>query len=157
VIVAVGTDTDVCVGARLGSGTMRAEGTFTVASFVPAQIDPPPTAIEVGIPVGTAVMEKVYEGDVSGRSATIFTSAFDMGTGIGTYVALETFEGRLGEKSGGFAYVHSATTTGSDRRYELFVIVPGSGVGDLAGISGGGGMSVDADDTHRVWFDYQVG
>ena len=106
---------------------MRAEGTFTVASFVPASVAPPPAAIEVGLPVGTAVLEKVYEGDVSGRSATIFTSAFDMGTGVGTYVALETFEGRLGERSGGFAYVHSATTTGSDRRNELFVIVPSSG------------------------------
>jgi hypothetical protein len=102
-------------------------------------------------------MEKVYEGDVSGRSATIFTSAFDMGTGVGTYVALETFEGRLGERSGGFAYVHSATTTGSDRRNELFVIVPSSGVGELAGISGGGGMAVDPDDTHRVWFDFDLG
>ena len=91
---------------------MRAEGTFTVASFVPAQVEPPPVAVEVGIPVGTAVMEKVYDGDVSGRSATIFTSAFDMGTGMGTYVALETFEGRLGDRTGGFAYVHSATTTG---------------------------------------------
>ena len=136
---------------------MRAEGTFTVASFVPASVAPPPAAIEVGLPVGTAVLEKVYEGDVSGRSATIFTSAFDMGTGVGTYVALETFEGRLGERSGGFAYVHSATTTGSDRRNELFVIVPSSGVGELAGISGGGGMTVDPDDTHRVWFDLDLG
>jgi hypothetical protein len=136
---------------------MRAEGTFTVASFVPASVAPPPAAIKVGLPVGTAVLEKVYEGDVSGRSATIFTSAFDMGTGVGTYVALETFEGRLGERSGGFAYVHSATTTGSDRRNELFVIVPSSGVGELAGISGGGGMAVDPDDTHRVWFDFDLG
>ena len=136
---------------------MRAEGTFTVDSFVPASVAPPPAAIEVGLPVGTAVMEKVYEGDVSGRSATIFTSAFDMGKSVGTYVALETFEGRLGERSGGFAYVHSATTTGSDRRNELFVIVPSSGVGELAGISGGGGMTVDPDDTHRVWFDFDLG
>ena len=136
---------------------MRAEGTFTVASFVPASVAPPPAAIEVGLPVGSAVLEKVYEGDVSGRSATIFTSAFDMGTGVGTYVALETFEGRLGERSGGFAYVHSATTTGSDRRNELFVIVPSSGVGELAGISGGGGMAVDPDDTHRVWFNFDLG
>ena len=102
-------------------------------------------------------MEKVYEGDVSGRSATIFTSAFDMGTSVGTYVALETFEGRLGERSGAFAYVHSATTTGYGRRDELFVIVPSSGVGELAGISGGGGMTVDPDDTHRVWFDFDLG
>jgi hypothetical protein len=136
---------------------MRAEGTFTVTTFVPAQVQPPPAAIDVGVPVGTAVLEKVYDGDVSGRSATIFTSAYDMGTGVGTYVALETFEGRLGFRDGGFAFVHSATTTGSDRRYELFVIVPSSGVGELTGISGGGGMSVDADDTHRVWFDYSLG
>jgi hypothetical protein len=136
---------------------MRAEGTFHVASFVPAEIQPSPAAIEVGIPVGTAVMEKQYEGDVSGRSATVFTSAFDMGTGVGTYVAMETFEGRLGDRAGGFAYVHSATTTGSDRRNELFVIVPSSGTGDLAGISGGGGMAVAPDDTHLVWFDYELG
>ena len=135
---------------------MRAEGTFTVASFVPAWLTPPPPAIEVGLPVGTAVMEKVYEGDVSGRSATIFTSAFDMGTGVGTYVALETFEGRLGERSGGFAYVHSATTTGSDRGNQFFAIVPSSGFGELAGISGTGGMDIDPDDTHRVWFDYEL-
>jgi hypothetical protein len=136
---------------------MRAEGTFTVASFVPASLTPPPPAIEVGLPVGTAVMEKVYEGDVSGRSVTIFTSAFDMGTGVGTYVALEIFEGRLGERSGGFAYVHSATTTGSDRSNPFFAIVPSSGVGELAGISGAGGMVIDPDDTHRVWFDYELG
>lgn len=135
---------------------MRAEGTFTVASFLPARVEPAPGEIEVGIPVGTAVMEKVYDGEVSGRSATIFTSAFDMGTGVGTYVAMETFEGRLGDRTGGFAFVHSATTTGSDRRDEMFVIVPSSGVGDLAGISGGGGMDVEPDDTHRIWFDYDL-
>jgi hypothetical protein len=135
---------------------MRAKGTFVVASFVPAQIEPPPVAIEAGVPVGTATMEKVYDGEVHGRSATIFTSAFDMATGVGTYVALETFAGRLGDRDGGFAFAHSATTTGSDRRHELFVIVPGSGVGGLAGISGSGGMAVDPDDTHRVWFDYEL-
>jgi hypothetical protein len=136
---------------------MRAEGTFTVASFLPASLTPPPAAIEVRLPVGIAVMEKVYEGEVSGRSATVFTSAFDMGTGVGTYVALETFEGRLGERSGGFVYVHSATTTGSARSNEMFLIVPSSGVGELAGISGAGGMDMDPDNTHRIWFDYELG
>jgi hypothetical protein len=135
---------------------MRAEGTFTVASFVPASLAPPPAAIDVGLPVGTAVMEKVYEGEVSGRSATIFTSAFDMGTGVGTYVALETFEGRLGERSGGFVYVHSATTTGSDMSNQFFAIVPSSGVGQLAGISGDGGTRIDPDDTHHIWFEYEL-
>ncbi|WP_326699914.1 DUF3224 domain-containing protein [Streptomyces sp. NBC_01754] len=35
--------------------------------------------------------------------------------------------------------------------------MPTSGTGAPAGISGGGGMAVDADGTHRVWFDYDLG
>lgn len=78
-----------------------------------------------------------------------------MDTGVGTYVALESFEGRLGDRTGGFAFVHSATTTGTDRGHELFVIVPGTGVGDLTGISGTGGMD-SATEPHPIWFDYAL-
>ncbi|MEU9109273.1 hypothetical protein AB0D54_34110 [Streptomyces xanthophaeus] len=31
------------------------------------------------------------------------------------------------------------------------------GTGELAGISGAGELAVDADSTHRIWFDYQLG
>jgi hypothetical protein len=135
---------------------MRAEGTFSVASFVSTTLTPPPLDIAVGAPVGVTLMEKVYEGEVDGHSATIFTSAFDMGTGVGTYVAMESFEGRLGGRSGGFAFVHSATTRGTDRTDELFVVVPGTGVGELAGITGSGGLD-SATDPHPIWFDYELG
>lgn len=135
---------------------MRAEGTFTVTSTVPAEVVPPPEPIEVGLPIGTMTFTKDYAGDVTGRSATIFTAAYDMKTGVGTYVAMEAFEGALGGTHGGFAYVHSATTQGGGRENELFAIVPSSGSGDLAGIAGGGGMAIDEDGTHRVWFDYEL-
>lgn len=135
---------------------MRADGTFTVASFVPAELTPPPPEVTVGVPVGVATMDKRYDGGVTGRSATIFTSAFDMATGTGTYVAVESFEGNLDGAAGSFVYVHSATTTSQNRQDEHFLIVPGSGTAGLAGISGGGGMAVDADGTHRVWFDYDL-
>ena len=135
---------------------MRAEGTFSVASFVPTTLTPPPMDVTVGAPVGVAIMEKAYEGEVEGHSATIFTSAFDMSTGVGTYVAMESFEGRLGGRPGGFAFVHCATTGGTDRSHELFVIVPGTGVGDLVGITGTGGMDTVAD-PHPIWFDYELG
>jgi hypothetical protein len=39
----------------------------------------------------------------------------------------------------------------------LFRIVPSSGTGLLAGIRGTGGMAIDADGTHRIWFDYDLG
>ncbi len=102
-------------------------------------------------------MEKRYEGQVSGRSASLFTAAFDQKTGIGSYVAVESFEGELGGLSGTFNFTHTASTGGENQRYdESFVIVPSSGTGALRGIVGSGGMSVDSDGTHRIWFDYEL-
>lgn len=108
------------------------------------------------MPVGVATMRKEYEGEVTGRSATLFTSAFDHARGTGTYVAMESFEGVLDGLEGAFNFAHSATTLGEGRQSEFFVIVPSSGTGELAGITGTGGMAVDADGTHRIWFDYEL-
>jgi hypothetical protein len=93
---------------------------------------------------------------VVGHSSTLFTSAFDQATGVGTYVAMESFEGSLDGRQGAFNFAHSATTHGTDRSAEYFVIVPTSGTGELAGISGGGGLSIDEDGTHRIWFEYEL-
>jgi hypothetical protein len=95
---------------------MRAAGTFSVKDFTPTEVVPIP-AVPTRVAVGVATMEKQFEGDVVGRSAT---------------------------------------TTGSDRTDEFFTIVPSSGTGKLAGISGAGGMTVDPDGTHRIWFDYEL-
>ena len=132
---------------------MRAIGTFRVEGFNTVELESP---IETGLPVGVATMLKHYEGAVSGRSATIFTAAFDQARGVGTYVAMESFEGSLDDRAGTFNFTHTATTSGTDRTHEHFLIVPSSGTGDLGSISGSGGMAVDADGTHRVWFDYEL-
>jgi hypothetical protein len=101
-------------------------------------------------------MEKEIAGDVVGRSATLFTAAFDPATGVGTYVAMESFEGLLQGRQGTFNFVHSATTSGQDRSNEFFLIVPSSGTAELVGVTGTGGLSIDADGTHRMWFDYEL-
>ncbi|MET9464060.1 DUF3224 domain-containing protein [Streptomyces sp. NPDC006544] len=134
---------------------MRASGTFEVAGFTPAPVRG--TEIGTALPVGVATMDKTYEGEVAGRSATLFTAAFDQSTGVGTYVAMESFEGTLHGRAGAFNFAHGATTLGGGREREFFTIVPGSGTGALAGITGAGGLTVDADGTHRIWFDYEPG
>jgi hypothetical protein len=134
---------------------MRAEGTFKVTSFTPTPVIPDPP-IETALPVGVSTMRKEYEGGIAGRSATLFTAAFDQATGAGTYLAMESFEGSLNGSAGSFNFVHSATTTGADRLDEFFLIARSSGTGALAGITGGGGMRVDPDGTHRIWFDYDL-
>ncbi|MFD4240300.1 DUF3224 domain-containing protein [Streptomyces sp. NPDC058525] len=134
---------------------MRATATFTVNSFAPAELKPEP-AVSTGTPVGVATMEKILQGEVVGRAATLFTAAFDESTGVGTYVAMESFEGSLQGREGSFNFVHSASTSGNDRTAEFFTIVPSSGTRELTGISGAGGLAVDADGTHRIWFDYEI-
>ncbi|MEU5535686.1 DUF3224 domain-containing protein [Streptomyces sp. NPDC020362] len=136
---------------------MRASGTFTVEEFTPTPVQVPGPVVETAVPVGVATMRKRYEGEVGGVSATLFTAAYDQSTATGTYVAMESFEGTLHDLSGTFNFAHSATTLGEGREAEFFVIVPGSGTGALAGIRGTGGLVVDTDGTHRIWFDYEVG
>ncbi len=135
---------------------MRAEGTFEVVSFVPAEIGAADPAVTTGLPVSVATMRKTYNGQVDGRSTTIFTAAFDPTTGTGTYVAMDSFEGSLDGHRGTFNFVHSASTSGSERSHEFFLIVAASGTGDLSGLTGSGGLAVDADGVHRVWFDYDL-
>jgi len=134
---------------------MITEGTFTVSGFAGVPIEPErPVVTALG--VGVATMEKQYAGGVEGRSTTLFTSAFDQASGVGTYVAMESFEGALDGRAGTFNFVHAASTTGTDRFAEHFLVVPSSGTGDLAGIAGGGALVVDADGTHRMRFDYTL-
>jgi hypothetical protein len=135
---------------------MRVSGTFSVKAFNPTSLAPEP-AIETALPVGVVLMEKQFDGDIAGRSATVFTAAFDQVTGVGTYVAMESFAGTVDGREGAFNFVHSASTTGADRSAGYFAIVPSSGTGQLEGISGTGDLAVDADGTHRIWLDYELG
>ncbi|MGW4248696.1 DUF3224 domain-containing protein [Nocardia sp. NPDC004722] len=134
---------------------MRATGTFNVKSFIPTEVTPDP-AITTALPVGVAMLEKQFEGEITGRSATLFTSAFDPASSVGTYLAMESFEGALNGRSGTFNFVHSASTDGTTRTDIYFAIVAGSGTGDLAGITGTGDVLVDDDGTHRMWLEYEL-
>ncbi|MEV1007804.1 DUF3224 domain-containing protein [Streptomyces sp. NPDC049881] len=136
---------------------MEAIGTFTVTAFVPAEPpEPVGEAVATGVPVGLATMEKLFEGEVAGRSTTLFTSAFDEAAGNGTYLAMESFDGTLHDRRGTFCFVHSKSMADGAGRTDFFTVVPGSGTGELAGMSGGGSLDVDADGTHRVRFDYEL-
>jgi hypothetical protein len=130
---------------------MRVAGIFKVQNFKPAELKAVPE-VTTALPLGVTTFDKTYEGDVSGRSSAIFVSAFDPSKG-GTYVCMEGFDGSLGGKSGTFNFWHAASTTGKDRTNEVFFIVAGSGTRELAGIHGSGGIVIEPDGTHRVFFD----
>ncbi|WGY04670.1 DUF3224 domain-containing protein [Nocardioides sp. QY071] len=136
---------------------MRAAATFTVSDWTP--LDLPRAVGGVGIPetaapAGVAAMVKTFAGDFAGRSVTWFVGGLNTTSGAGTYVAVESFEGTLGGRPGTFGFVHAASTHGSDRYDEYFTVVPDSGTGALAGITGQGSLAIDEDGTHRVELEY---
>ena len=133
----------------------------TTCTFVPTDFSPTDWEPEIttALPVGHAHMRKTFQGGLEGRAVTQFTSAFDITTGIGTYLAMESVEGVLDGRSGAFNLVHSATTDGvsEHRLNEFMMIVPGSGTGELAGLTGTGTMRVDEDGSHHLDLDYELG
>lgn len=134
---------------------MHARGTFSIKNFTPSPLKPVP-AIETGLPVGVSTMEKIYQGAIQGHSATLFTAAFDPSTRQGSYIAMESFSGTVDGIEGTFNFIHSASTTGSDRADAFFSIVKGSGTADLQHISGTGAIVIDADGAHFLDLDYQL-
>ena len=133
---------------------MRIDGTFVTKDFKLSQTQPIPN-IPTALPTGVSTMEKIYSGQVTGHSATLFTAAFDPSLGRGAYVAMESFEGELNGRQGAFTFIHSAATTGKNRANEFFSIVEGSGSGSLKNIRGTGGMKIDDDGTHLIWFEIE--
>jgi Protein of unknown function (DUF3224) len=155
-------------------GCMHASGTFKVVAFAPASIAVDP-AVPAGLPtaalptVVAATLEKQYEGAITGHSATLFAADCPQGTEVGACaasraaaevgacVAMEAFEGTVDGRDGAFDFAHSTTGDVGAGGEQSIRIVPASGTGLLAGIHGTGGMAIDADGTHRIWFDYELG
>jgi len=129
-----------------------AHGTFEVTAFEPTDVTPSTVG---ALPVGVALIDKTFEGDVVGTSVAVFTSAFDQASGVGTYTALESFTGTVNGVAGSFSFVHTASTSGEDRANEYFVIVPASGTDGLRGIRGSGILAV-VGDSHTIMFDYEL-
>jgi len=133
---------------------MRTDCTFTVEEFTPVDWAP---EIETALGVGHAHLVKRFAGGLSGRSITQFSYAYDNETGVGSYVAVESFEGTVDDHGGTFNFIHSATTLGQgERLHEMFLVVPGSGTGGLAGVTGTGALTIDEDGTHRIALDYEL-
>ena len=131
---------------------LTAAGTFKVTQMTPQPFE---ARVTTGLPTGYALMRKEFDGAITGSSQTQFVYAYDEGAG-GTYVAMESFEGTIDGRSGTCNIAHSATTSGTDRTAEMLLIVPGSGVGELVGITGSGTITFDADGTHHLRLDYRI-
>jgi hypothetical protein len=103
--------------------------------------------------VGRFDLTKQWRGDLAGTSTGIMLSGGNPQAAAAGYVAIEVFVGALNGMEGTFALQQFGTMLGDDQRL-TYEVVPGSGTGDLAGLTGTVTLSVD--DTHRVKLDYAL-
>jgi DNA-binding transcriptional regulator YhcF (GntR family) len=97
---------------------------------------------------------KTWTGGLVGTSQGVVLHVGDPDAD-GGHVSVEVFEGSLDGREGTMALQRYHSTRGSEPQL-VCEIVPGSGTGQLTGISGTGEVDVDGDD-RRVTFVYRTG
>ena len=95
----------------------------------------PPYLDQDGIKLNRNVVRKEFLGDLVGASEAQMVAAYTATPGSAGYVAIEHFSGSLGGKSGSFVLQHHGLMNRGEAALTV-TIVPDSGTGELAGISG---------------------
>src|ERR1700690_3480860 len=113
-----------------------ATGTFSVDSWRDEPVADPGEdgATDPATKVGWVQLSKTFGGGLSGHSTVDMLSVMVSGEPAG-YVAIERGTGILDGRSGRFVLQHSATADGAAQALRIEV-VPRSGSGELAGLSG---------------------
>ncbi len=124
----------------------HAHGTFTV-KVVP--LTPAPAE-----GLGRFSIDKELHGDLEATTKGEMFSGGDFKAGAAGYVAIEVVRGTLAGKHGSFALQHMATLDASGQTMNV-VVVPGSGTGELKGITGTFAIVV-ADGKHSYDLEYSL-
>lgn len=99
-------------------------------------------------------IDKQFKGALSATSMGEMLSAMTPVEGSAGYVAIEQVTGTLGDKSGSFVLQHFGTMNkGKDRL--VLEVVPDSGTGELAGLSGKMKINIESGQ-HNYEFEYEL-
>ena len=108
-----------------------------------------------GAAFGRLRLEKRVHGDLDARSVVEMLSAGDPASGSAGYVAVEHVVGTLHGRAGGFMLQHSGTLEDGVASLQVSV-VPGSGTGALAHLTGTLAIDIADDGSHAYRFDYAI-
>jgi hypothetical protein len=119
------------IWATSGEATMHAKGHFDI-TVTPQQADNPQAEAAGLLRMS---IDKRYHGGIDGVAQGEMLASGD-GKQHGAYVAIEKITATLDGRSGSFALVHRAVMQQGVPENWMISVVPGSGTGQLAGISG---------------------
>ena len=100
-------------------------------------------------------LSKQFHGDLEGTSAGEMMSVEGEVEGSGAYAAIERFTGTLRGRKGSFALIHNGTMRRGGEFSMIIRVVPDSGTGELAGLTGTM-ESVLEGRNHSYHLDYEL-
>jgi hypothetical protein len=98
-------------------------------------------------------ISRTFTGDLEGESTAELLIA--KSEGGGGYVGHDRITGTVQGKSGAFVLQHTGLM-GPEGVTNAGTIVPGTGTGELAGITGEGTMLADEEGNHTLTLDYEL-
>ena len=123
------------------------------APFTNDRYDEEPCGDADGVEVSRVHISRTFSGDLEGESiAELLIAKAEAGGG---YVGHDRVTGSLQGKTGGFVFQHTGLM-GPDGVTNTGTIVPGTGSGELAGISGEGTMLADEEGNHTLTLAYEL-
>lgn len=129
--------------------TQTARGSFTV------DMTPAGESITVdGVATGRMALSKRFEGDLVGSGQGEMLTALTPIKGSAGYVAIERVTGSLAGRRGSFVFQHSGRMD-QGRQQLSITVVPGSGTGQLQGLSGEFSLQL-VDGKHLYAFEYAL-
>jgi len=137
------------LAAPAPAGTQHARGTFDVKLTPQGEDDK-----RDGATTGRMTADKQYHGDLEGTGKGEMLSALADVKGSGSYVAIERVSGTLNGRKGTFVLQHSGTMTRGAQQLSV-TVVPDSGTGELAGITGKMTIAI-TEGQHKYDFEYVI-
>lgn len=114
----------------------------------------PPYLDQDGLKLNRNSVTKEYSGDLVGPAEAQMLAAYTNNPGSAGYVAIELFNGSLNGRSGSFVLQHNGIMDKGEGRLTV-TIVPDSGTGELAGISGD--LQIDINEgQHLYTLEYEL-
>jgi len=135
----------------MSEASTRADASIEVTDWKPEPFDEADAAPAL---VRIAVRER-FTGDITatGHAAMLQALAAD---GSASFVAVERVTGSIGGRAGSFVLQDAGALAADGTVTGQWFIVPGSGTGELAGLTGTGGFTATVGQHARAWLDYQL-
>jgi Protein of unknown function (DUF3224) len=111
--------------------------------------------VEGGRKLSRASVKQAISGDIEGEGSVEWLMCYRPDK-TADFVGLQRIEGRLGDRSGSFVLLQTdGTFDGAVASGEL-AVVPGSGTGDLEGISGKGDFRAPHGEPAQLTLEYEL-